>query len=347
MIIGLIISVLYACVVMVCFAGVLQFDSLPRCLRSKVKVHILISLYNEESRVEALIADLVRQSFTAFEVVLINDGSTDATLERLNHFTEGLGNFKVFTTIHKGKDAAIKTYLKEHPIDEGIIIVTDADCRHPQRWAETMAAEAETTNASLLIGPVMIDGGHPLQATEFLSLQGVTIGSANTGHPVMCGGANLAFKADVYNRIAGEIRDNENGADMFLLEAMKRAGEKIAAANCADAIVETIGKNTLTEFFNQRRRWAMKSGKYTDYEIIGVGIVTILMQIVLIASLLLSSMWIELLLFWLLKFCIDIPLLSAVAVKYHTPKLILYTPVASILYPFYTITVLIYNVVKK
>ncbi len=349
MITGIIISVLYACFVIFCHIGVLKFESIPRCLKKERdgQVHIIVSLYNEEGRVETLVSDLVSQSFNSFNVTLIDDGSTDATLEKLSHFTKGLSNYKVIESEHKGKDANIKELLKTENFKQGLIIVTDADCSHPQRWVESMVAEADGTDASLLIGPVKIDGGHPLQATEFLSVQAVTIGSANVNHPLICGGANLAFKAEAYHRISDEIRENENGTDMFMLEAMKRSNEKIVAVNSVDAIVETSGKNSLKEFLSQRGRWAKKGSKYTDYEIIATGVLNILMQIVLIVAAVCSVKHVELLCFWLLKFCIDAPLLSAVAIKFNTPQHILLIPILSIIYPFYIFTTLIYNLVKK
>lgn len=349
MIAGIIISVLYACFVMACLIGVLKFDSFPRCLKKERsgQVHIIISLYNEESRVETLVSDLVRQSFNGFDVTFIDDGSTDATLEKLHHFTKGLSNYNVIESEHRGKDANIKELLKTERFKQGLVIVTDADCHHPQRWAESMVAEADDTEASLLIGPVMIDDRHPLQATEFLSVQAVTIGGANINHPLICGGANLAFNAAAYHKVLDEIKENENGTDMFLLEAMKRSNEKIVAVNTVDAIVETSGKNSFKEFLNQRGRWAKKGTKYTDYEIVAAGVLNILMQVVLVVSAVCSIMHVELLCFWLLKFCIDAPLLSAVAIKFNTPQHILLIPVVSIVYPFYILTTLIYNLVKK
>ncbi|MCQ2360063.1 MAG: glycosyltransferase [Paludibacteraceae bacterium] len=347
MITGLIISVLYACFVMACLIGVLKFNSSPRCPNEgrRGSVHVIISVYNEENRVETLIRDLVGQSFKEFDVTIIDDGSTDATLEKLNQFTAGLGNFSVMESEHKGKDTVIKEALRN--IQDGLVIITDADCRHPQLWIESVVAEADETDASLLIGAVKIGGAHPLQATEFLSVQAVTIGSANINHPLICGGANLAFRAEAYRRVSNDVKENENGTDMFLLEAMKRSGEKIVAINSVDAVVETSGKESLREFLTQRGRWAKKSSKYTDYEIITIGVLNILMQVVLIVAAVCSVMHIELLCFWLLKFCIDAPLLSAVAIKFNTPQYIPLIPVVSLIYPFYVLTTLIYNFVKK
>ncbi len=347
MITGLIISVLYACFVMACLIGVLKFNSSPRCLNEgrRGSVHVIISVYNEENRVEALIRDLVGQSFKGFDVTIIDDGSTDATLEKLSQFTVCLGNFNIIESEHKGKDAVIKEALRN--IQDGLVIITDADCRHPQFWIESVVAEADETDASLLIGAVKIDGTHPLQATEFLSVQAVTIGSANINHPLICGGANLAFRAEAYHRVSNDVKENENGTDMFLLEAMKRSGEKIVVVNSVDAIVETSGKESLREFLTQRGRWSKKGVKYTDYEILAAGVLNILMQIVLIVAAVCSVMHVELLCFWLLKFCIDAPLLSAVAIKFNTPQYIPLIPVVSLIYPFYVLTTLIYNFVKK
>lgn len=350
MIIGLVILAIYAIIVLACFTGVLKFNNnVPRCHPDhKVgDIHVIISIYNDAGRVESLIEGLKTQTYKDFKVILIDDGSTDATLEKLNQFTAGLSQFKVIALPHQGKDLAIRSALDKGTIKKGLVVITDADCRHPQTWIETIAAYAAESKASMLIAPVKIEDKYPFQATEYLSVQAMTIGSANLYHPLMCGGANLAFTIDAYNRVKETLPQVENGTDMFLLEAIKKSGELIEMVNSTGALIETGGADTIGDFFRQRRRWAGKGAQYTDREIIAVGILTLVVQFVLIAALIIAVFVPQILLLWLLKFIIDFPLLTSTAIKFHTPKHIALIPVLSLVYPFYVFAVIFRNLIKR
>ncbi len=349
MIIGLLISILYTIFVLACFIGIL----LPRCQHKEIKppksVSIIISAYNEESRILQLLESLKTQTYQNFNTYIINDGSTDNTLSIINEFAKNSHSISIFTTNHIGKDTAIKTLLNgEMGIEiDGLILITDADCTLPPTWIESILNNYQDTGASMLIGPVRIDPGHPIQATEFLSIQGITIGSANIGHPLMCGGANLAFTAESYKRVSLHMTNNINGTDMFLLEAMKKSKEPIVAVNDIKAQVTTAGTDSLEQFLIQRSRWAGKGSKYTDLEVMAAGLVTIAMQLLLIASLILAINQPIYLIFWLAKLIIDLPLLLAVIIKYKQQKLIPYILPVFIAYPFYVLITLTKSLTSK
>jgi len=354
MIAGVIITLIYGLFVFVWFAVIFSSSFSPRCqtISGKTPVTILISLYNEELRVEQLICSLKSQTYKQFSVVLIDDGSTDATYTKLQAFATTIANCTVIKGNHCGKDKSINTFLiSDKEIQGGqnrLILVTDADCNIPPTWVEAMVAEYESTNASLLIGPVKIDSSHPFQAVEFLSIQGVTLSSVKLGHPLICGGANIAFTTDAYKRVYESIyKGLDNGGDMFLLEAMKRANEPITGVFSSSAIVETLGKNTLSEFLSQRVRWFGKSGNYKDPEIIATGIIVLQMQLVLVLSLFFAPLYQASLLFWLLKFIIDLPLLLAVSYKFGMIKQSWRILPLSIIYPFYLFTVVLMSIKAK
>ena len=62
------------------------------------KISILLPVYNTEKFIESCINSLLISSFQNFEIVIVNDGSKDATLELIKQF----------------KDSRIKLYNKEN-----------------------------------------------------------------------------------------------------------------------------------------------------------------------------------------------------------------------------------------
>ena len=94
-----------------------------------MKLSIIIPCYNEDKYIEEIINSINSQPFSEKQIIVINDGSTDATKDKL----ESLKKFnKIDNLIHheinKGKGAAIKSALK---IVEGeIVIIQDADLEY-------------------------------------------------------------------------------------------------------------------------------------------------------------------------------------------------------------------------
>ena len=111
-----------------------------------------------------------------------------------------------------------------------------------------------------------------LQIAEYAAIQELTMRSAKSGKAVMCSGANLIVKREVWLECEKDLHPEiPSGDDMFLLEAVKRRGYKI---NVIDEPAYTAIVRPLTSwraFFKQRMRWAGKAPKYTDRDIIRCG----------------------------------------------------------------------------
>ncbi len=82
--------------------------------KSAVFISILIPVYNEEKRIETFLADVVaflaRQTFS-YEVIIVNDGSIDATVKLANNVLRQHlpDKFRILDlAINQGKGAAVK-----------------------------------------------------------------------------------------------------------------------------------------------------------------------------------------------------------------------------------------------
>ena len=51
-------------------------------------VSVVLPFYNAEAFVSDAISSILNQSYTEFELILLNDGSTDTSLERVQAFTD-------------------------------------------------------------------------------------------------------------------------------------------------------------------------------------------------------------------------------------------------------------------
>lgn len=167
-----------------------------------------------------------------------------------------------------------------------------------------------------------------LQMAEYAAIQGLTIGAAKHGHPVMCSSANLIVRRDKWLDAYPDLHPElASGDDMFLLESFKHRGLRIAVSEDEHltAIVRPVP--TWRAFFRQRMRWAGKAPAYKDRDIILCG------AIVLIANIL-QLLCPPILIF---KFPIEYALIRS-----REPKTTVWTALLlEIVYPFYLLYALI------
>lgn len=75
-------------------------------------ISIIMPCYNMEKFLPDCFNSLMRQSYKNLEIIFVNDGSKDNTLQMLTHFCEGKKNCKVIDQQNQGVSAARNTGLK-------------------------------------------------------------------------------------------------------------------------------------------------------------------------------------------------------------------------------------------
>lgn len=66
------------------------------------KVSIIIPVYNAYSTIDKCIESIMNQTYRDFELILINDGSTDQTLEKLDYYEDKYENVRVINKENEG-----------------------------------------------------------------------------------------------------------------------------------------------------------------------------------------------------------------------------------------------------
>lgn len=93
------------------------------------KISIIIPVYNTEKYVEECLLSISNQTFGDFEILAINDGSTDNSLEILKKYQEKEPRLKIFSQENKGLSAARNTGI-EYAIGEYLMFVDSDDSLH-------------------------------------------------------------------------------------------------------------------------------------------------------------------------------------------------------------------------
>ena len=311
-------------------------------------VSVVIPCHNEEKQLPLLLVCLSEQDYPLhlFEVIVVNDNSTDNTFAVAASFNQGL-SINTINNTGSGKKKALETGIN---ITSGnLIIATDADCIPGKNWIRTIASFYENQKPGLIICPVRLSSMSgffgKFQELEFLSLQGITAGTANNGKPVLCNGANLAFTKDSYIKHSGNLHHEiASGDDVFLLHSMKKdLQSRILWLESPDVLMTTAASPTIRSFIRQRNRWISKSSSIKDTYTIILGIVTfvtiLLQPILLITGIFDPDFLITYLAVFALKSIPDFLILHNTASRYGKRSLLRWFLLSQIIYPYYGLVI--------
>ena len=78
-----------------------------------IKISIIIPVYNGEKFICECLDSVINQSLNEIEIICINDGSTDNTLDILNEYAFKDNRIKIITTENNGQGHARNLAIKE------------------------------------------------------------------------------------------------------------------------------------------------------------------------------------------------------------------------------------------
>lgn len=249
---------------------------MPNGWQPRSTVQIIVPARNEADNIARVLEALLTQQYPThlYEVFLIDDHSTDSTVALACALQQKYKNLKILhlanyidennTNSHKKK--AIE-YALQHSKAE-LVVTTDADCTMGAEWLATLVAYMEMRAAALVAAPVLFDDGVGVlgrfQQLDMAGMMGITAAGFEL-RQLLCNGANLAYHRDVFEAVEGfrGIDELASGDDMFLLHKIAAAyPTRVFYLKNRAATVSTQPKKTWRGLWQQRLRWATKTGSY-------------------------------------------------------------------------------------
>jgi len=333
----------------------LSFNPLPQNYLPRTSITVTIPARNEEFNLPILLRSLKDQDYPLhlLEVIVIDDFSSDQTAGITRDFGDMFKTIRlqdhVTDPLNSYKKKAIETGISFAKGE--LIVTTDADCIVPRSWIKNIAYEYEQKRTAMIVMPVRIINDNSFlsifQSLDFMSLQGITGASAGLDKFIMCNGANLAYDKNNFielNGFAG-IDELASGDDMMLLHKFSKSGKKISYIKNEDVIVSTAPMRSISDFLNQRIRWASKSDKYQDKKIMPILLLVYSLNLVMFLVpffiLVFPSNRINAFMYWILllivKTGMELIFLSPVADFFKQRKLLAWFPLAQPLHIIYTV----------
>jgi cellulose synthase/poly-beta-1,6-N-acetylglucosamine synthase-like glycosyltransferase len=241
-------------------------------------ISVIIPVRNEAGNIKRLLADLEIQSYPTnkYEVLIINDHSTDSTRnDVLKWKDQSMMQLELIDLIlPETSNVSTKKAAISLGVDQAkgnIILLTDGDSRLNKNLLQTFGRCFSDMDFKLVAGPVFIEADRSLfsriQSVEFASIMGTGASLFSWGFPALCNGANLAFTREVFMELDGYkgFEHIISGDDVLLLNKVKKKYPgRVGFIKSPDVIVFTSPVDTLTDFINQRKRWAGKWKNHSD-----------------------------------------------------------------------------------
>lgn len=219
-------------------------------------VSVVIPGYNEEAVIENCVLSVLESEYPRFEVILVDDGSSDRTAELMAAFAAADPRVSSFSQANAGKGAALNNGLG-HAKGE-VLMFVDADGIFSPDTVEQMVQGFTSGRVGAVCGddrPVNLDK----VLTRLLAITshvgtGLVRRALTVLHclPIVSGNVG-AFRRDVLE-ITGPFNTETVGEDLELTWRVQRAGYQVRFA--PRAIVHAESPFTIRGLWKQRVRWA-------------------------------------------------------------------------------------------
>lgn len=229
----------------------------------KIPISVIVCAKNEEENAAKFVPLLAQQDYPDYEIILIDDASSDGTLELFEAFEKQYPHIRLVKVVNNeafwgnkkfALTLGIKAAKKEY------LLFTDADC-YPtsNNWIREMSAQF-TAQKTIVLGYgayEKIPGSFLNKLIRFETLLTAVqyFSWAKAGKPYMGVGRNLAYKREEFFKVNGfidhmKIRSGDD--DLFINQAAK--GSNTTVCYAPESFTYSKPKTSFKEWFNQKRR---------------------------------------------------------------------------------------------
>ncbi len=218
------------------------------------RVSLIVTVLNEERSVAELLDSILAQSRQPHEVVIVDGGSSDSTLEILRSFSDRLP-LRIMAepgcNISRGRNLAVES--AEGPI----IASTDAGVRLDPQWLAELAKPIEQGLSDVACGFFLAD-----PRTVFETALGATVlpdMEEIDARKFLPSSRSVAFIKDAWQQVGGYPEWLDYCEDLAFDLRLRRTGYRFAWV--PKAIVHFRPRPGLRAFFRQYYRYARGDGK--------------------------------------------------------------------------------------
>ena len=320
-------------------------------------VSVIICAKNEAENLRNNIPIWLEQEYPNFEIIIINDASTDETLEVIENFVEQDARVKLVNVENNEAFWGNKKYALTLGIKKALnkrMLFTDADCRPASsKWLLEMSSHfTEDKQLILGYGAYIRKGGLLNKLIRFETLMTAVqyFSYAIVGLPYMGVGRNLGYTSNLFysaNGFMSHMKIASGDDDLFINEVATKKNTSICIS--PDTFTYSQPKQSFISWFIQKKRHITTSKRYKLKHrfLLGLFFVSnLLFWTLAIASVLLLDWKIPAILIGI-RFLAQWIILGKSAQKLKEKDLILIFPLLDLFLVFLQLSIFISNTIKK
>ncbi|MBC7486836.1 MAG: glycosyltransferase [Cytophagaceae bacterium] len=231
--------------------------------KEKLGISVVVCAHNNLPGLQKLLPLLISQKDVLFEIVIINDRSTDQTDTWLTEQAKQLGLLTVVTISETAKDWNPKKYALTQGIkvtQYPLLALTDSDCVPlSDQWLSHMEERLRSTNKNIFLGYSPYEEQPRLlnkiiqTETLFTALQYLSM--ANAGYTYMGVGRNLGYRKSFIEKHVDDFpfQNHLGGDDDLLINQLSNGTDAVTSLE-PQSFVLTFPPATLINWWNQKRR---------------------------------------------------------------------------------------------
>ncbi len=227
----------------------------PEMVPDSLTLSVIIPAYNEEKVICQTVESLLNATWSRFDIIVVDDGSSDATYDRVVEKFGGHPNVKAFRVANGGKAAALNFGISQTRAD--VIVAVDADTMfHPDAIGK-LARHFANPKIGAVAGNAKVGNRINLltrwQALEYITSQNLDRKAYDTLNCIsVVPGAIGAWRRELIIK-AGGFTHQTLAEDADLTMAILRLGYRIVYED--QAIAYTEAPDSISAFLKQRFRW--------------------------------------------------------------------------------------------
>lgn len=251
---GILVIAVFRLVIQIVLAARYNLKAETKTPETFPSISIIVPAFNEGITLRGCLESLTELNYPNYGIILIDDGSTDGTLEEAKRFESS--GVKVIHQENQGKPAALNNGIKAAKGE--IVLTVDADTTIEKDSLQKIAARfasdnrigAVAGNVKVVPEPSLLN---IIQGTEYTV--GINLGrkaQSILGCVMIVPGPIAALKREAVEKV-GFFADDTFAEDFDITMRILKAGYRVEYED--NAMSYTDAPKGIEDFMKQRRRW--------------------------------------------------------------------------------------------
>lgn len=323
-------------------------------------ISVIICAHNEQKNLQQFLTSILEQDYPQFEVIVVNDYSTDETKWVLKDFQEKYENLKIVDIkehirLKHGKKFAVTLGIKSAIYEK--LVFTDADCNpNSNNWLKETAGALSQPNKEIVIGysPYFKYKGFLNKLIRFETTHTAMsyLSYALKKDAYMAVGRNMGYTKKLFfskKGFASHMHIKSGDDDLFVNENATK--KNVALSIHPDAIVYSEPKTTWKTYYKQKARHSGASVIYKKrhQRMLGTQLITsfLFYCALILTAIIFPHYWYIPLAAYLIRLITQILVFRSIYRKLAVFDLIWWLPLLDIIYYFYICINGLFNRKKK